>query len=430
MAVLRRHTLSLSVLLIFVGAFVALGAVHAAPADELQEKIDTRSAEIKALEEEIERYERDLTETSKEARTLETVVSTYNTTIKKFTTDITLTNHRIESETEALSDLGSEITDKEKRIGGNAAALAEMIRALNAAETTSLVEMVLSDGSLASFWDRIYDLERFQVAIRQDLTRLRDLRVQLQAARDKAASAREALVVLNKQLSGKKAAVEANKQEKNKLLAVTKSQEKNFQSILEEKRAQKKIFEQEMFALESALKIAVDSSRLPEPNDDALNWPLDDVLITQYFGNTAFANRNPQIYGGKGHNGVDFAASQGTPIKAALAGVVEGSGNTDAVPGCYSYGKWILVKHANGLSTLYAHLSTITAEQGATVTTGEIIGYSGNTGYSTGPHLHFGVYASQGVRITKFTNSVNCKNAVIPIADLKAYLNPLVYLPK
>jgi murein DD-endopeptidase MepM/ murein hydrolase activator NlpD len=109
---------------------------------------------------------------------------------------------------------------------------------------------------------------------------------------------------------------------------------------------------------------------------------------------------------------------------------VVGVSNTDLVPGCYSFGKWVMVKHPNGLSTLYAHLSLQTVSVGQKVGTGELIGYSGNTGYTTGPHLHFGVYATQGVQITLFKNSLHCKGATIPLATLDAYLNPLSYLPQ
>jgi murein DD-endopeptidase MepM/ murein hydrolase activator NlpD len=114
---------------------------------------------------------------------------------------------------------------------------------------------------------------------------------------------------------------------------------------------------------------------------------------------------------------------------AAMSGKIIGISNTDLVPGCYSYGQWIMIKHPNGLSTLYAHLSVESVAVGDTVATGQIIGYSGNTGYTTGPHLHFGVYASDGVQIKKFDTSINCKGATIPVADFKAYLNPLSYLP-
>jgi murein DD-endopeptidase MepM/ murein hydrolase activator NlpD len=137
-----------------------------------------------------------------------------------------------------------------------------------------------------------------------------------------------------------------------------------------------------------------------------------------------------RLYVSGTHNGVDFRAGIGTPVKTALSGVVWGTGNTDIARGCYSYGKWILIKHANGLTTIYGHLSQIKVVAGDKVITGDVIGYSGNTGYSTGPHLHFGVYATQGVIMEKYSQSKSCKTVVLPLADPKAYLNPMSYLPK
>jgi murein DD-endopeptidase MepM/ murein hydrolase activator NlpD len=154
--------------------------------------------------------------------------------------------------------------------------------------------------------------------------------------------------------------------------------------------------------------------------------------ITQYFGNTSFSTANPQIYNGSGHNAIDLGVPVGTPVEAALAGTVMDTGNTDSAPGCYSFGKWVVIKHANGLATLYAHLSSINTSAGQSVGTGTVIGYSGMTGYATGPHLHFGVYAAQGIQILTLAQyrgaTSPCANAKMPVAPKDAYLNPMSYL--
>jgi len=122
--------------------------------------------------------------------------------------------------------------------------------------------------------------------------------------------------------------------------------------------------------------------------------------------------------------------------KSVYSGIVEGTGNTDEQRGCGSYGRWILVKHGNGLTSVYAHLSASIVKTGQIVSSGEVIGYSGGTpgvfgsGYSTGPHLHLGLFASQGVSIRQFTQSRGCQQVFVPIADVKAYLDPLAYLPR
>jgi murein DD-endopeptidase MepM/ murein hydrolase activator NlpD len=190
------------------------------------------------------------------------------------------------------------------------------------------------------------------------------------------------------------------------------------------------------------LRITLDPSLIPEPRPCLLSWPLANVVVTQKFGNTAFARSG--AYNGRGHNGIDFRASMGTAVKTVLSGTIEGMGNTDEMnaqlrrerkPICGSYGRWILIRHNNGLTSVYAHLSASIVRVGQEVKTGEVIGYSGGqpgvngSGYSTGPHLHLGLFASQGVEIRQFTTSVNCKHTTVPIADLRAYLDPLAYLP-
>ena len=133
---------------------------------------------------------------------------------------------------------------------------------------------------------------------------------------------------------------------------------------------------------------------------------MDDVSITQRFGDTDFARSG--AYNGKGHNGLDFRASVGTPIKSSLSGEVVSAIDNENVYGC-GYGRWVMIRHDNGLNTLYAHLSVISVSEGQLVQTGQIIGYSGQTGYATGPHLHFGLFVSEAVKITTFRcKSISC----------------------
>jgi len=196
------------------------------------------------------------------------------------------------------------------------------------------------------------------------------------------------------------------------------------------KIAEQEKFEQDLRSFESQLGLSVTAGSFPAASSGILDWPLDSVRITQYFGNTDFSTKNPQIYNGRGHTGMDFAASSGTRILSARGGIVLGTGNTDATCPNASYGKWVFIKHDNGLSTLYAHLSSISVSGGQSIGAGELVGYSGNTGYSTGPHLHFGVYATSGSEIASFpSSSCRGKTYTMPVGDTKAYLNPLSYLP-
>jgi murein DD-endopeptidase MepM/ murein hydrolase activator NlpD len=115
-----------------------------------------------------------------------------------------------------------------------------------------------------------------------------------------------------------------------------------------------------------------------------LKTPIDVVRISGHFG---YRKKHP-IHGyGAMHKGLDFAASTGTPIYAAGDGEVQFAGWKSG------YGRFVLVKHKNGLSTAYAHASKFAKnlKVGSKVKQGDIIAYVGRTGHATGPHLHYEV---------------------------------------
>jgi murein DD-endopeptidase MepM/ murein hydrolase activator NlpD len=235
-------------------------------------------------------------------------------------------------------------------------------------------------------------------------------------------------------LADQKKLVDIQAKEKSDLLAQTKNEEAIYRAEVEARKKQVDALNAEIFEYESKLKFTLDSKSLP--GKGALAWPLDSVLITQKFGKTQSSKR---LYVSGSHSGVDFRAAVGTPVYAAADGTVEGVGDTDKT--CYkaSFGKWVFIRHTNGLATAYGHLSVIKAYEGQVVKTGDLIGYSGNTGHSTAPHLHITVFASNGIdgeegaRIADrpSTNSA-CKGRVyrMPIAPTSAYLDPELYLPK
>lgn len=104
--------------------------------------------------------------------------------------------------------------------------------------------------------------------------------------------------------------------------------------------------------------------------------------LTSPFG----TRRDPFTGRASFHTGIDIAAPPGTAIKATLDGSVSYTGVSSI------YGKYIIISHGSGYQSMYGHLSVITVKRGQTVQQGGIIGRVGNTGRSTGPHLHFSVY--------------------------------------
>jgi len=120
--------------------------------------------------------------------------------------------------------------------------------------------------------------------------------------------------------------------------------------------------------------------------DGTLQWPLPGhTYISCHFGEV-------DAFGNAGHRGTDIPAPEGTPILAAHSGTVLVSGWND------SYGNQVLLDNGAGLSTRYAHMTATAVTAGETVTAGQVIGYVGSTGDSTGNHLHFEVMQG-GIRV-------------------------------
>ncbi len=109
-------------------------------------------------------------------------------------------------------------------------------------------------------------------------------------------------------------------------------------------------------------------------------WPTDGGFISSPFG----GRPNPfSGYGRDWHPGIDIAVDYGTPVYASAAGYVQQAGWYGG------YGKYIRLGHDFGYETAYGHMSRLAVSAGSFVKKGEVIGYVGSTGYSTGPHLHF-----------------------------------------
>ncbi len=414
--------------IIILSFLIVISDVHAQNIDELKSKINERNDSIVKLEQEIKQYQKDIDVLSQEADSLKNSLKSLDISKKKLQVETKITENKITAKNLEIKQLLLQIGDKIERIIDSKRVISQSLYAISQIDSASILETLLSRKSFSDLWIDSDQLTILQSNMQDRIKNLESLKSNLEDNKKQTEIKKAELVGLTNDLKNQTKIIADTVKEKNYILSETKNIESNYNKLLATKKAQKEAFEREVLEYESALKIAIDPNSIPSTGTGVLKWPLNQIRITQYFGNTDFATANSQIYSGKGHTGIDMAASIGTPVKAALGGVISGTGNTDLARGCYSYGKWIMIRHANGLSTLYAHLSLINVNKGQEVYTGEVVGYSGNTGYSTGPHLHFGVYATEGLRITTVANSKNCTGVIIPLADLKAYLNPLSYL--
>ena len=442
-----------AVALLFVAVLGFSGhavVVHADAASDaaIQAQIDAHNAQISALDAEIAGYQKEVDVLGSQKQTLQSSLKTIDVNRQQTTAQISVIENQISSAEEQLQELGGQISAKQAQINSDKDTLAASIREIANADQNTIIPTLFTSTNLISAWEAVDAQEQLNEALQTHVLSLSSDTEQLADQQNQVGNTESKLTSFDKGLLTQKGSLDANAEAKQQLIAQTNSKQSSYQSLIATKKAEETQFESELSSLENSLQ-NISPSAVPKAGSGILAWPISDAemqhcvdiqaalgnpyCITQYFGNTPFATANAAIYSGMGHDGVDIGVPIGTPVQAALSGTVAGTGDTDLVKGCYSFGKWVMIAHANGLSTMYAHLSVIGVTKGQSVSTGDVIGYSGMTGYATGPHIHFGVYATAGVQFLTLNafrgdTTTGCANATMPVAPKDAYLNPLSYL--
>jgi len=351
---------------------------------DLKSRIEEKSKELEALQGQISETQNKLDSVSSQSKSLSKEIKSTEYTIKSLELNIRGSEINIDKLGLELENLGIQLSDTEKMIGEKKASIASIIRDINQKERVGILETFLSGNSLADSVAELSSLEGLERALSDDIAALQNLSQLLDGNIKETDLKKSSLENEQLNLKSRKAIVQDQKSYKETILKETKNQESAYQKQLSELEKKQESINDEIEALESVLRKNFNASLAP--GGGYLIKPYTGSRpLSQQYGATAFAR---VAYKSGFHNGNDYGMPIGTPIMAAANGRVFAVGDN----GRLQYGKYIVVKHDDNFFTLYAHLSRQSVSVGASVTQGEIIGYSGNTGYSTGPHLHFGVY--------------------------------------
>ncbi len=395
--------------------------------EALQKQINERSKLIEQLEKEIKAYNDLANKSGKQAQNLKTYIGNLERQIATLNKDIEKSQILLDKTNLELRQISRDIEVNTSRIEKMKRAIEQSIYIQYESDNTSIFENILANKSILSSAEDIERISFVQSEIKKLTDSIKQEKNILENNKLEENEKKELLEDEKKELEKKQKSLDIVKSERKKELDVTKNQEKNYKLIVEEKRKKKIAFEREMFEYENKLKYILDTKSLPKSGSSPLAWPLKSVYITQNFGKTSASGR---LYSSGTHNGTDFRAPVGTALYASADGRVAGYGDTDAICPSVSFGKWILIKHDNGLALTYGHLSSISVTNGQRVKAGDLIGYTGNSGYSTGPHLHISLYPNDAVNpISRPSASCPGKNLTMPVAAVSAYLDPLAYFP-
>ena len=432
-------------------AFLAIGTIagavflgydegHAETIDDFKKMIEEKNTQILALEEEAAKFKEGLADTQERGKTILQEIARIRGSIQKLERDIAITEGKLMRAELEIEKAAFEINEKQSSITKLHEGLAGLVRIVFEADRESPLFVLLASPTISQglkYVDYGIQLKR---RIVDTLDMLRSSKEALVAKKSEEEARQREAGTLKLQLDARERALEGDEKEHATLLSLTREQASVYQKILDEQEKKRELLQEEIREIEAKIRITIDPASLPPKGRGVIGPPLADTglescwqkgvskehCVTQFFGDTDFAKSGG--YNGKGHNGVDFRADIGAPVYAVGSGVVEAMGDTDI--GCRgaSYGKWILVRHQNNLSSLYAHLSYIGVVQGQAIERGTQIGLTGKSGYATGPHLHLGIFATQAVEIVELRSRVCGRMMTLPVAAVNGYLDPLDYL--
>lgn len=417
----------ITVILIFFLCLSLPLSINAATVESVNQQISDINAQIKELDREINQYQQQVAQTSEQAATLANLIKELTLTRSKLLKETQQTEKKINATSLVIGEINNTITTEQKVIADSKEALRQSFRRLYQYDETPLIQRLLSKDSIAEASQEYNNLITLNDKVDSYILLLENKQVELASSKKEKESEQQNLTQLKQTLQQKKLAVDVTKKEKDTLLSETKNKESNYLKLLADRQKKRDAFEKALEDYEAQLKFILNPSLLPKEGSAVLSWPLDNIFITQLFGKTVSSKR---LYVSGSHSGVDFRASIGTPVKSMASGTVVGTGDTDLYCKGASFGKWVFIKYNNGLSSTFGHLSVITSKAGDQVSTGDVVALSGNTGHSTGPHLHVAVYASQGAGVDTVP-SISCsgKTFIMPIAPKDSYLDPMLYLP-
>jgi len=403
-------------------AHAQLAATSTAASTTIGEQLQEKSQQLSAINTQLDAAKAKLNATQAQKVTLQSQLQVINDNVDTLNLGIQADTVTSEQLTLEIQEMTADLSDITQSVAVQRAAIGDVLQEMQKDDTTNgnLLALFLKNGTLADSVLEANSIMDLQAKLSDDITSLRDLHDQYEQDIADSNTKQGQIALQQEDLQNKKSIVQDQQQQKQALLAQTKDQESVFQEQYSALAKEQSTIAGDMESIQAILRTKIDPSTLPALGAGVLAIPVqgdtqDD--ITQGYGATAFAQTE---YKKKWHNGVDFAASIGTPILAADDGVVAAQGNEDLYCPRGAYGKFIVINHPNGLTTLYGHLSKILVTTGQVVARGQLIAYSGNTGDVTGPHLHFTVFAQSTYYLDK---SPYCG----PLPE-GGDLNPLGYL--
>jgi murein DD-endopeptidase MepM/ murein hydrolase activator NlpD len=369
---------------------VSVKALDCAPWDYVCQSLASAQANQAAAQAKLGQIQNQIQDVQVKSASIVQLLRQLDTQIKQQQSAIQGTQRRIDDLDRQIRFIVADIQLREAHLIVRQDLFDQRVRSMDKHGTINYFELVVTSTSFNQLVDRLLVMQEVVRADRKMLDELQQQRADVDKEKADLAQKRTDEQTLLQQQQAQEAQLQATK--------VTQQQALEYYNEL--------AAELQQYAAEEAAQLAQindEVSILQQEYQDELNgltggggkflWPEAPprAYISQGFGCTDFAGEPPPPAGVSCnppyfHYGIDIAGPYGTPVLAADTGIVQN------YPGSYGYGNYVIVLHPGGYYTLYGHLAGFTQPDGKVVGMGTQIGIEGSTGFSTGPHLHFGIW--------------------------------------
>ena len=313
---------------------------------------------------------------------------------------VDLINNQISSYRLLIADKQDELDKAQENLDTLNEKNKERIRTMEEEGQISYWSIIFEANSFSDLLDRLNMVQEIAAADKRRIQDLKDAAARVAQAQTELETEKSALETTREELDDAQVALEEKRAEADELLRKLIAKGEEFQAMLDESEALQEDLMAQIAKKEKELKAAEYQEWLATyvppttyPSDDrtpsssapsSSGWVCP---VPYYTLTSAFGYRIHPIHGDwRMHNGVDMSCAQGTPIYAARSGKV-----TVASYQAGGAGNYVSINHGDGYSSIYMHMTHYIVSPGQYVTAGQVIGYVGSTGGSTGPHLHFGI---------------------------------------
>ncbi len=395
----KYHIIALIIMpIMLVGAFLftingliaqettITSGANASTVNDLNVQIDEQKKKIDAIADKINEYKNSINKARSQSTSLKNQVYILNNQIAKTELDIESKTEEVKATELEISKVELEIIDNQKAIEEQKIYLSAFIRLLDYYDDKDYLSVLLNNNSFSEFFDQINNIEGIEADLQKTLNRFQELVDRYNSQKEELNTKRDQLSELLNKLESEKDSLQDQIGTKNYLIQETNNSEKKYQGLVSNLKAEELAANNAVAAMENRLRQELEKKGSNEEfnnlSDAVLIWPIDSRRITAYFHDPDYPYRATI---GE-HSGLDLGVPTGTTVRVAESGYVAKVGL-----GTRWYGNYIMIIHSNNLATLYAHLSSVSVKSDQYVTKGQVIGASGSTGFSSGPHLHFEV---------------------------------------